>query len=138
MRLVASLAVVLLAGTAAERVGFDVLASFDYHEGMTLPAEVTKLDGQTVTIAAFMRKEEDIGAYGSDRVESFVLVNDACGCEGTPELNELVFCSMPVGEKTELKEGIVEVTGTLHVGEVEDGGCVVALYTLDVDHVDAL
>ena len=40
-----------------EPLGFDVLAGFDYSEGMTLPQEVTDWDEKEVKIRGFMRRE---------------------------------------------------------------------------------
>ena len=40
------------------KVGFDVLASFDYEEGVEPPKEVTKHHKQRVKIAGFMETED--------------------------------------------------------------------------------
>ena len=114
-----------------ERIGFAMLAGFDYTEGMTLPAEVTKLDEKLVTIAGFMMRE----VAGSGPVEQFLLINEACGCNGTPKLNEIVFCALPQGVSMDVKVGIVKVTGKLYVGEVKEDGVVLMLYTMDADKV---
>lgn len=114
-------------------VDFQALSGFDYKEGMQLPAEVTQHNEQSVVIAGFMRREDEMSAAGGDDVEYFMLVNDACGCEGTPKLNEIVFCAMPEGKTTKILPGIVKVTGTLYVGEEKEDGVVLALYTMDVD-----
>jgi hypothetical protein len=112
-------------------VGFDVLASFDYEEGMKLPEEVTKHHEKKVTVTGFMATED--GSEGD--VEYFIIINDACGCEGTPKLNEMVFCAMPEGETVKIKPGTAEVTGTLFVEEVKEDDVVVALYSMDVESV---
>jgi hypothetical protein len=113
-------------------VGFAVLAGFDYVEGEPLPGEVTKLDQQKVKISGFMRREDG----GSGPCEYFMLVNDACGCQGTPKLNEIVFCAMPEGETAEIAAAVVAITGTLYVGETKEDGVVVGIYDLDVDSID--
>lgn len=113
-------------------VGFTRLAGFEYQEGMELPAEVTELDGKTVRISGFMQAEDD----GTGEVESFLLINDACGCQGTPKLNEIVFCDMPEGESTKILPGVVTVEGTLYVGEEKEDGVVLGIYFLDVEKVE--
>lgn len=114
-----------------EKTSFAVLASFDWQAGMQLPAEVTKLDQKVVEITGFMQRETP----GSGPVNQFLLINDACGCNGTPKLNEIVFCALPAGTTMDVKTGVVKVTGTLYVGEVVEDGCVVMLYTMDADQV---
>ena len=129
------LAAVLFLPAEAEdpiEVGFSKLAGFDYVEGMKLPEEVTKLDEKSVTVSGFMQRED----AGDGPTEFFMLINDACGCDGTPMLNEIVFCAMPEGEPTEIQPGVVSITGTLYVGEETDDDVVVSLYSLDVDSVD--
>ena len=112
-------------------VGFATLAGFDYTEGMTLPKEVTDLDEKVVTVRGFMQRE----VPGSSPVNSFLLINEACGCNGTPKMNEIVFCTLPDGVTMDVKPGVVTVTGKLYVGEVKEEGMVIALYTMDADTV---
>lgn len=112
-------------------VSFAILASFEYTEGTKLPGKVTKYDEKKVKVSGFMATED--GTEGD--VEYFVLINDGCGCEGTPKLNELIFCAMPEGEKVTIKPGVVDVIGTLYVGETKEEGVVVSLYTLAVESV---
>lgn len=110
---------------------FTTLAGFDFEPGMSLPSEVTDLDGKTVRLQGFMQPETD----GETDLVYFLLINDACGCEGTPMLNEILYCAMPDGETTKLLPGVVKVTGTLYVGEEREGEDVVGLYYLDVDAI---
>ena len=84
-----------------------------------------------MSISGCMQRE----VPGSNPVEQFLLVNDACGCNGTPKLNEVVFCTLPAGTTTDIKPGIVTVTGKLYVGEVKEDGVVVMVYQLDADTV---
>ena len=112
-------------------IGFPTLAGFDYQEGMTLPDEVTRLDETEVEVRGFMRRE----VPGSGPVSQFMLINDACGCNGTPMMNEIVFCTLPDGETMEIKQGIITVTGTLYVGEEKEDGYVIMLYQMDADTV---
>lgn len=113
------------------KIGFATLAGFDYAEGMTLPTEVTKLDETVVTVSGFMRREMP----GGGPVNAFLLINDGCGCEGTPKLNEIVFCTLPAGVTMDVKPGIVTVTGKVFVGEAREEDVVVMLYQLDADMV---
>jgi len=114
-----------------EEVTFGILAGFDYEEGMELPGDVSGYNGKQVSISGFMATED--GSEGD--VEYFIIINDACGCEGTPKMNEMVFCVMPSGETTRLKDGRVTVTGKFHVSEEKEEGVVVSLYGLEVDSV---
>ena len=129
----ASLLLALAALPAGDpiKTSFSVLSSFTYKEGMTLPKEVTDLDEKVVTISGSMQRE----VPGSNPVEQFLLVNDACGCNGTPFLNEIVFCDMAQGTTTDIFPGIVTIEGTLYVGEVVEDGVVTSLYNLDVDRI---
>ena len=53
-------------------VGFDVLGSFDYEEGMELPKEVTQHHKKRVQVAGFMTTED--GSEGE--VAYFIIVNE--------------------------------------------------------------
>lgn len=117
--------------TDPEPVGFPVLAGFEYKEGMALPKEVTDLDEKVVEIRGFMRREFP----GSGPVNSFMLINDACGCMGTPMMNEIVFCTLPENVTMDIEAGIVTVTGKLYVGEEKDDGDVILIYAMDADTV---
>jgi hypothetical protein len=65
-----------------------------------------------------------------------LIVNEACGCNGSPKLNEIVFCTLPDGVTMDIKPGIVSVTGTLYVGEEKEDGVVVMIYQMDADIVN--
>ncbi len=119
------------AAVATQVVDFATLSDFKYVEGMDLPQHVKDLDGKQVSISGFMRREDG----SQEDSDTFMLVNDACGCSGMPFLNEIVFCTMPSGTTTPIQPGVVTVTGTLYVGETKEGGVVVSLYTMDVDTV---
>jgi hypothetical protein len=69
-------------------------------------------------------------------MNAFMLVNDACGCTGTPKMNEIIFCTLPDGVATDEKTGLVTVTGKLYVGEEKEEGVVVMLYQMDADTVN--
>ena len=113
------------------RTNFAVLAGFEFSKGMKLPDEVTALDGKIVQLSGFMARE----LPGSGPVGQFLMINDACGCNGTPKLNEIVFCALAEGTTMEIKAGIVQVTGKLYVGEQTEEDEVVSIYVLDADSV---
>ena len=121
----------VIPGQDPVRTSFAVLASYEYVEGMKLPEEVTRLDNKLVTVGGFMLRE----VPGGGEVSQFLLINDACGCTGTPKTNEIVFCALPEGQKTEIKAGVVKVTGTLYVGEQKEDGVVIGIYFMDVDSI---
>lgn len=112
-------------------IDFASLSDFTWVRGMSLPTHVTKLDRVKISITGFMAR--DGGDTGP--VDYFLLINDACGCNGIPFLNEIVFCDMPPGQKTDILPGIVTVEGTLYVGEVVYDDVVTSLYNLDVDKI---
>jgi hypothetical protein len=119
--------------TDPEPIGFPVLAGYTYEEGMTLPKEVTDLDEKVVEIRGFMRRE----FAGSGPVNSFMLINDACGCNGTPMMNEIVFGTLPEDVTMDILTGVVTVTGKLYVGEEKEDGDVILVYAMDADTVTA-
>lgn len=111
---------------------FTVLAGFEFKPGEALPQEVTDLDAKLVRIQGFMQPEID----GETDVETFLLINDACGCDGTPKLNEIVYCVMPEGQRAKIVPGVVRVIGTLYVGEDKEDGEVIGIYYLDVTKIE--
>ena len=126
-------ATLALAVQDPEDLSFTVLAGFTYTEGMALPQEVLAYDEKVVTISGFMQREFP----GDGPLNQFLLVNESCGCEGSPMMNEVVFCALPEDVTTEVFTCIVEVTGKLYVGEQKEEGFVVMLYTMDADKVVA-
>ena len=126
-----SLLLLTAATVEPEPVGFDVLAGFDYSEGMQLPKEVTAFDEKEVQIRGFMRREFP----GDGPVNAFMLINDNCGCTGTPKMNEIVFCMLPEGETEDVHEGVVTVRGKLYVGEEKEDGVVIMIYQMDAEEV---
>ena len=131
LRLPLLLGLLALSGDDPIKTSFAVLAGFTWTEGGKLPKEVTDLDEKVVTISGFMQRE----VPGSGPVEQFLLINDACGCNGTPKMNEIVFCTLPAGVTMEIKPGVVYVTGKLYVGEEKEDGVVVMIYQMDADVV---
>lgn len=126
-----TLLLLTLAVSEPEPVGFDVLAGFDYAEGMQLPKEVQAFDEKEIKVRGFMRREFP----GDGPVNAFMLINDNCGCTGTPKMNEIIFCMLPEGETEDIHEGVVTVRGTLYVGEEKEEGVVIMIYQMDADEV---
>ncbi len=118
-------------GEKAIEVDFSVLAGFQYKEGMTLPAEIRKLDGKLVRLVGFLRNEEQ-----QDACHEFWLVNQNCDCQGGPKMNEWVFCTMAAGKTVDLGDEPGVVTGRFEVGEQKEDDFVVSLYRLEVQKVD--
>ncbi len=131
LRLLGPLSLLLCLAGDPVSVGFATLAGFEHKDGMVLPKEVTDLDEKIVAIRGFMQRETP----GSGPVSQFLLINDACGCNGTPKLNEIVFCTLPDGVTMDIKVGVVTVTGKLYVGEEKEDGVVIMLYQMDADTV---
>ena len=131
MKLALLLLPLLLLGEEPKKTSFAVLSGFTWSIGVTLPKEVQLLDDVTVDISGFMMRE----IPGSGPVNTFLLINDACGCNGTPKMNEIVFCTLPAGVTMEIKPGVVYATGKLYVGEEKEDGVVVMLYQMDADVV---
>ena len=113
------------------KASFEELSGFEYSPGKALPAKVLAFDGKSVSISGFMQRE----VPGSGPVNEFLLVNSACNCNGTPKLNEIVFCTLPDGVTMDVLPGFVHVIGTMYVGEQKEDGEVVALYVMDADEV---
>jgi len=126
------LPLLLFLGDEPKKTSFAVLSGYIWTEGMTLPKDVRALDNQQVDISGFMVRE----VPGSGPVNTFLLINDACGCNGTPKMNEIVYCALPDGVTMDAKPGIVHVIGKLYVGEQKEDGAVVAIYSLDADKVN--
>ena len=114
------------------RIDFGILSSFEYKQGVTLPKEVRDLDGKEIRISGFMRG--DNGA--TDNLDSFIIVNESCGCSGEPKINEVLYCTMPEGQKVNAIAGSVLITGTLHASEEIEDGYVISLYRVDVTKVE--
>ena len=109
-------------------VDFADLSDFDYTEGMTLPKQVTKLNGKTVRIMGFMRSDGD----EVEDLEEFILVNQNCDCEGEVKMNEQIVCILPEGETVTLGDEPVKVEGVLEVGEEKEEDYVLSIYRIYV------
>lgn len=126
------------------RIGFEHLASFTYTPppetaaptpGSTarLPAEVRALNGQRVSLTGYMlptRLEKGLA------VEFFIVRTAAMCCYGvTPQPHEWVAVKMKGKGLVPLSDVPLHFTGTLHVGEIYEGGAFVGFYRLDGESV---
>ena len=102
-----------------------------------VPERYRQLDGKKVTLEGFVYADTSAG----DRVQTFQFVYNIQKCcfGGPPKVQERVFA---IARNKPVDNSSVEVslTGTLHVKVVRppDGGEAVAVYTMDVDHMDAI
>lgn len=105
-----------------------------------VPNEFRKLDGKRVVLEGEMFAPNE----ASDDVRQFELVYNIQKCcfGGPPKVQERVFARVPDGKHDVPNfqyAGIVRVTGTLHV-RLRKGvdGAAVALYEMDVEHVESV
>ena len=111
-----------------EEVEILTLTSIDYKEGEELPDEVKDLDGKHIKIEGFFDNDTSEGST------TFLLVNDGCGCEGSPKIHHFIEVTLESGT-TGYRPDRVTVVGTLSVGEVKEDGYVVSLYRLSAESV---
>ena len=113
--------------------------SFNEDDGTiaNVPPRFRELDGKKVTLEGFVAPTNS----ASDRVQVFPFVYNVQKCcfGGPPKVQERVFAiSRHVAVPNTGEE--VSLTGTLHVSVVKDPETskVISVYTMDVDHVDAI
>lgn len=102
------------------------LVAINYEEGKPLPQEIQDLDKKRVVIRGFM----DPAQQTPDRLKSFRLVTDSCGCVGKPQVNHYVEVTLKDFDAA-FQANIVELEGVLSVGEVEEDGFVTSIYRLE-------
>jgi hypothetical protein len=123
-------------------VGFDKLSSFEYETPdevagakeparkakNQIPPEVRALNLARVALKGFMLP---LTAEGSFTTEFLIMRDQSTCCYGVvPKINQWVDVHMPKGVRT-LMDRVVTVYGTLRVGEVREGGYLVAIYEMD-------
>jgi hypothetical protein len=125
------------------RVSFSSLIGFDYNPqerteptphkiDKTIPASVTALDGQRITISGATMPLD----FKSGVMTEFILgvSVDTCDFGATPRINEWISVTMAGGKKTPVRyQGTGTVKGVFHVKEMVEGGRVVRLYSIDAD-----
>src|SRR5579883_949421 len=107
-------------------VGFDRLAAFDYEppDRDRIPADIRALNGRKVAVKGFMMPLTVVGQVTTE----FLIMRDqsACCFGVVPRMNYWVDVRVPGGVNT-LMDRVVTAYGTLKVGEVRDGGYLVAI-----------
>ena len=99
-----------------------------------VPEKWRKLDGQKVILYGEMWQPYQAG----DSVGGFELVYSIAKCcfSGPPQVQHFVKATVVNGKKVGYYDGLVKVTGTLHVNVKKSEGKVERVYELDVDSVD--
>lgn len=129
-----------------ERVGFELLAAFNYvppgYESGGAPAEaakdakpkdqipdyVRKLDAQKIAITGFMLPTK----FKDGKVTEFLLMKDQSGCcfGAMPRINEWIIVKMGNGGIPPLMDVPLTLVGQLKVGEVFEEGYLSGIYQL--------
>jgi hypothetical protein len=122
---------VAVSGQQPTAVQFSTLSKFDWQRGMKLPDKVRQLDGKKIAIVGFVRSEDG----RAEDITDFWLIDQACDCEGTPKMNEMIWCTMPDGQKFANDGSPVEVVGSFEASEDVEGDYVLSLYRLKVTSV---
>jgi hypothetical protein len=128
------------AGKEFERVGFELLAAYNYqapsYDGTAakpkpdqIPDYVKALDKKKIAITGFMLPTK----FKDGRVTEFLLMKDQSGCcfGAMPRINEWVIVKMNNGGVPPLMDVPLTFIGTLKVGEVFEEGYLSGVYQLD-------
>ncbi len=110
-----------------EPAAWPVLSSFEYEEGMELPAEVKALDGKNVMAWGYLLYLED---------DQFLLVQSLWSCcfGRPPDLHEAIVVRADPSNRRYEGRG-VRVYGRFEAGEMREDGYVTSLYRLDAQHL---
>lgn len=105
------------------------LAAIEYREGKPLPEEVRAYDGQRVAVQGFLVEA------GPDEL---LLVKSLWSCcFGTPpEVHEVVVVKFDGELSDAWFDGVVQVAGTLEVGEEREDDLVLSIYRMKGSRVD--
>ncbi|MDB5332590.1 MAG: hypothetical protein JWP03_3741 [Phycisphaerales bacterium] len=96
-----------------------------------VPARFRALDGRRVRMVGFM-----FDPSGNGHPTRFQLSLNSTGqsSHSPPRVQERVFASMPRGKTVEFVDGLVKLSGTLHVKvKYDSSGVIASLYELDVE-----
>lgn len=110
--------------------------SFDQNNGTLedVPALYRQLDGKRVVV------EGEIWApnSASNRLRQFELVYSIAKCcfSGPPQIQHFVQSQVVDGKTVPYYSGLVRAVGILHVDVVRQGGKVVSVYQLDIEHLE--
>ena len=99
-----------------------------------VPAQFRALDGQKVILYGEMWQPTSAG----NSIGSFELVYSIAKCcfSGPPQVQHFVKATVINGKEVGYYDGLVKVTGTLHVDVKKGAGKVERVYELDVESVD--
>ena len=99
-----------------------------------VPKKWRELDGQKVILYGEMWQPTSAG----NSIGSFELVYSIAKCcfSGEPQVQHFVKATVVNGKEVGYYDGIVKVTGTLHVDVKKGAGKVERVYELDVESVD--
>jgi hypothetical protein len=132
-------------------VTFDNLAGFDFvmteaiadgigdpmdlyrRANAQIPAKVSAFDGKKIVIQGFLLP---VKMNGSLAVEFLLMRNQSMCCYGVPpKVNEWITVQLNgLGVKPAMDQPIA-VAGVLHVGPIEENGCLAGIYRLDGEKV---
>lgn len=118
-----------------QRINWNQLGGFTYHEGEPLPPEVLALDGRDVAIFGFM-----LTLGETERPREFVLVESLWGCcfGSVPDVNQTILVHVANDAAAEYSAAPLLVTGRLQVGEAREGNYVTSVYRIADAHVSAV
>lgn len=132
------------AATDFERVGFELLAAYNYQPAgdpapapEAKPAEPAKdqipdfvraLDAKKIAVTGYMLPTK----FKDGRVTEFLLMKDQSGCcfGAMPRINEWIIVKMGAGGLAPLMDVPLTLVGRLKVGEVFEEGYLSGLYEL--------
>ena len=110
--------------------------NFDTASGQNadIPQPYRDLDGKRVMLAGEMYMPDT----ASGPVGRFELCYSIANCcvGGPPRVQHFVFARVQPGSRVAYTQGVVNVTGTLHVGVERSGGEVSSVYRMDVEKVE--
>jgi hypothetical protein len=97
-----------------------------------IPAEIRALNGRKVALKGFMLPLTVVGGVTTE----YLIMRDrsACCYGAVPKMNQWAEVKMPQGTAP-IMDLVVTVYGTLQVGEVREGGYLVAIYSLSAERL---
>ncbi len=122
-----------------DRISVDLQAMSDFEmnqitgESAAIPRRFRDLDGRRVELVgeiwAPLTTDRKLGAF--DLVYSI----GKCCFNGPPKVQHFVKATVPNHQEVDYREGLVNVTGILHVGLRRSDGVLQSVYRIDVEEV---
>jgi predicted small lipoprotein YifL len=98
-----------------------------------IPAEILAFDGEKVVIEGFLLP---VKMKDSLAVEFLLMRNQSMCCYGVPpKVNEWISVQVSGRGVKPIMDQPIAVAGVLHVGPIEENGCLAGIYRLDADKV---